>query len=167
MVVGPMSSLVVSTSPVTENMTTELHSTPNPQPPHSSQTDPSQHFAHDGSLETQAAAASSLIPVQQMIVIQDSVGVASHTEFTLPNSSGQVITVPHSAGQVISVPPVSGQVLSIPQSSNVISMPTVTDQVIAGALSGPQASFAVSLPQQRSHPNTQKLPTIHYQYFSS
>lgn len=171
MVVGPMSSLMVSASPVTENMATELHSTEDPQPPNSSQTDPSQHFARDGSLVTQTAAgASSLIPVQQMIVIQDSVGVASHAEFTLPNSSGQVITVPHSAGQVISVPPVSGQVISIPQStSQVISMPAVTSQVIAGALNGPQTSFAVSVPQQRSHPdnNTQKLPTFHYQYFSS
>lgn len=161
MVVAPMSSLVVSASPVTENLATELHSTEDPQPPHNSQTDPSQHFARDGALVTPTAtAASSLIPVQQMIVIQDSVGVGSHAEFTLPTSSGQVITVPHSSGQVISVPPVSGQVLSISQSnSQVISMPAVA----------PQATFAVSLPQQRSNPgsNSQKLPTLHYQYFSS
>ena len=162
-----MSSLVVSA----ENMAAELHSSQDSQPSHTHPTDPSHHFTRDGSLVTQAAAAaSSLIPVQQMIVIQDSVGVSSHAEFTLPTSSSQVITVPHSAAQVISVPPVSGQVLSIPQSSSqVISVPAVTSQVIAGTLHGPQANFAMSLPQQRSHHvnSTQKLPAIHYQYFSS
>lgn len=165
MVVGPMSSLVVS-----ENMAAELHPSQESQPSHSHQTDPSQNFTSDGSLVTQAAASSSLIPVQQMIVIQDSVGIPSHAEFTLPTSSSQVITVPHSAAQVISVPPVSGQVLSIPQSSSqVISVPAVTSQVIASALHAPQANFAVSLPQHRDHhvDSTQKLPTIHYQYFSS
>lgn len=158
-----MSSLVVSASPVAENIATELNSAQDPQPSNSSQTGSSQHFAHEGSLVTQATAAavaSSLIPVQQMIVIQDSVGVASHEEFTLPTSSNKVITVPHSDGQVI----------SIPQSSNqVISMPAVTSQVIAGAVNGPQANFAVSLPHQKSHAisNTQKLSTFHYQYFPS
>lgn len=170
MVVGPMSSLVVSAAPLAESIA-ELHPSQDSEASHSHQTDTSEHFARDGSLVTQAApSSSSLIPVQQMIVIQDTVGVPSHAEFTLPTSSSQVITVPHSAAQVISVPPVSGQVLSIPQSSSqVISVPAVTSQVIGGTLHAPQANFAVSLPQQRSHSDSSnhKLPTIHYQYFSS
>ena len=169
MVVGPMSSLVVSTAPLGENIA-ELHPSQDPEASHSHQTDSSEHFTRDGSLVTQAAPSSSLIPVQQMIVIQDTVGVPSHAEFTLPTSSSQVITVPHSASQVISVPPVSGQVLSIPQSSSqVISVPAMTSQVIGGTLHAPQANFAVSLPQQRNHSDTSnhKLSAIHYQYFSS
>ncbi|MPC40687.1 zinc finger protein 569-like isoform X2 [Portunus trituberculatus] len=169
MVVSPMSSLVVSAAPLGENIT-ELHPSQDSEGSHSHQTDPSEHFTRDGSLVTQSTPSSSLIPVQQMIVIQDTVGVPSHAEFTLPTSSSQVITVPPSAAEVISVPPVSGQVLSIPQSSSqVISVPAVTTQVIGGTLHARQANFAVSLPQQRSHSDTSdhKLPTIHYQYFSS
>ncbi|KAG0725714.1 Zinc finger protein 2 [Chionoecetes opilio] len=169
MVVGPMSSLVVSGSPMDDNMATELQVSQDSQPCHNHHTDPGHHFTRDGSLITQGSS-SSLIPVQQMIVIQDSVGIPSHAEFTLPTSPSQVISVPHSAAQVISVPSGSGQVLSIPESdSQVISVPAVTSQVIAGALHTSQANFAVSLPQHRSHQDnsTQKLPTIHYQYFSS
>nr|XP_045611228.1 GDNF-inducible zinc finger protein 1-like isoform X1 [Procambarus clarkii] len=177
MVVGSMSSIVVSTSSIPESITAELHH-PNHEPHHHHQNhqephhheqtpDPDQHFRRGNSL-MQQSLTSSIIPVQQMIVIQDSVTLPGHSEFSVPTPTSQVISVPQSTSQVISVPPGSGQVISVSHSnSQVISVPTVSSQVISGTINTPQA-FAVPLPQHTNQVNSQqKLPAIHYQYFSS
>ncbi|XP_042237882.1 zinc finger protein 585A-like isoform X2 [Homarus americanus] len=179
MVVGSMSSIVVSASSIPDSITAELHHAhqdahhhqlnQNQEQHHHEQTpDHDQQFCQGNSL-MQQTLTSSIIPVQQMIVIQDSVTVPGHTEFSVPPPTSQVISVPQPTSQVISVPPVSGQVISVAQSnSQVISVPTVSSQVISGTLHTPQATFAVPMPQHTSQINNQqKLPAIHYQYFPS
>lgn len=182
MVVGSMSSIVVSASSIPESITAELHQAnqvsqvshhhhhhQNHQEPHQQEQTPDhdQHFRQGNSL-MQQSLTSSIIPVQQMIVIQDSVTVPGHTEFSVPPSS-QVISVPQSTSQVISVPPVSGQVISVPHSnSQVVSVPTVSNQVISGTIHTPEATFTVPMAQHSNQVNSQqKLSTIHYQYFPS
>ncbi|XP_071523246.1 uncharacterized protein [Panulirus ornatus] len=182
-VVGSMSGVVVSASSITDGITAELqpptqdhhhhqehHQQQNqhPEQHHQHQSDNDSQFRRGNSLMHQSLT-SSIIPVQQMIVIQDSVSVPGHTEFSVPPPTGQVISVPQSTSQVISVPPVSSQVISVPQSnSQVISVPTVSNQVISGTIHTPQAAFAVPVPQHANQVSSeQKLSTIHYQYFPS
>ncbi|KAK3874958.1 hypothetical protein Pcinc_020147 [Petrolisthes cinctipes] len=195
MVVGSMSSIVVSASPIVNNTitTSELHHhqhhqhhhdppLPPPPPPTTTTTTTTQHepqqqqqhseFDHGGSSLVQQSVASSLIPVQQMIVIQDSVTLPGHTttQFSIsPPSSQQVLTVPQSTSSSSqSISPVASQVISTSQSDGQeMSVPSVTNQVISGTLHAPPSNFTVSIPHNESQHSNHKLPTIHYQYFPS
>ncbi|KAK4310137.1 hypothetical protein Pmani_018276 [Petrolisthes manimaculis] len=178
MVVGSMSSIVVSASPIVNTITSELHQQHHHPPPptttttttHEPQQQQQQHqqqqhsgFDQDNSLMQQQSVASSLIPVQQMIVIQDSVTVPGHTttQFSIspPSTSSQSISGPQVTSQVISTSPSDGQEMSVP---------SVTNQVISGTLHhAPPSNFTVSIPHNPSQHSNHKLPTIHYQYFPS
>lgn len=161
MVVGSMSSIVVSASSIPDSIISDL------QPPHDddhhqrSQLSQQQHQQH---METdpefhranpliQQSLTSSIIPVQQMIVIHDSVGVPSHAEFTVPSQpTSQVLSVSQATSQVISMAPGTSQVISVPQSdSQVIPVPTINSQIISGTLPNSQVSFTVPVHQHANY----------------
>lgn len=161
MVVGSMSSIVVSASSIPDTIITDLQpqqddhhqqqQTQLPQQHSEPQVETEQEF-HRGNPLIQQSLTSSIIPVQQMIVIQDSVTVPGHAEFSVPPPTNHVISVSQPTSQVISMPPVTGQVISVPQSdSQVIPVPTINNQVISGTLSDPQVSFTVPVHQHSNY----------------
>ncbi|ROT75769.1 putative zinc finger protein 91-like isoform X2 [Penaeus vannamei] len=115
-----------------------------------------------GSMSSIQSLAQTIMPMHQMIVIQDSVSVPGHTDFTVAPSSSQVISASPAANQVISVSQSGGnQVISVPQSGNqVISVPQSSNQVISVQSSGQ----VISIPQSSGQVIT--VPSVSSQVIS-
>ncbi|XP_063589840.1 zinc finger protein 568-like isoform X1 [Penaeus indicus] len=188
MVVGSMSSIVVSASSISDSITAELQHPlhehqhtrhdHHQQDQHQQQPQDQQFRRGNNAVNIQQSLAQTIMPMHQMIVIQDSVSVPGHADFTVAPSSSQVISaspatnqvisVSQSGGnQVISVPQSGSQVISVPQSSNqVISVPSESGQVISIPQSSGQvitvpsvSSQVISVPSVNSQVITGSLHT--------
>lgn len=172
MVVGSMSSIVVSASSISDSITAELQHPlhdhqhtrrdPHPQDQHQQQQQ-DQQFRRGNSAVLQQSLAQTIMPMHQMIVIQDSVSVPGHADFTVAPSSSQVISASPAANQVISVSQSGGnQVISVPQSgSQVISVPQSSNQVISVPSESGQV---ISIPQSSGQVIT--VPSVSSQVIS-
>ena len=148
MSVGPVSSIVVSASAVQECMNSEELQ---PSPTHVQLHEENSITSCDlrrGSTLIQPVLQSSLMPVQQMIVFEESISDPENN--TLVPTSNQMIPISQCTSP--------GQVICIPH-SNTETSPTDHHS---------QTTFSVSLTDQHTQVlSHHKLSTIHYEHYTT